>query len=99
MKFQEEFPDFKPEDLPEIPGGFTDESWRNDACPCFINVELRLILFVDFKEVSQREFEAGPRFIVMPSDHEGCFIGDGSTLLETDDWDEVLRLVDKRRSE
>lgn len=49
-----EFPEFDDE-LPEI-DGFVDRSWANESCPCLLNEELHLQLFVDFVDPELSEF-------------------------------------------
>jgi hypothetical protein len=33
MSYRQEFPNFDPATMPEIPTGWEDISWHNDACP------------------------------------------------------------------
>ncbi len=80
--FQTEFPDFHAGDLPEIPAGFADVSWRNDACPSFENEDLGLILIIDFPRPEDREFPEAPRFQLCDREtYEG---------LQTDDFAAIL---------
>jgi hypothetical protein len=88
MSYREEFPDFDPATMPAIPEGFEDVSWHNDSCPSFVNEAAGLILFVDFADVSLREFqgeETGPRFNLAYWD-EGC---GPESLCEGDDWTQI----------
>lgn len=48
------FPDFGDLDV-DIPNGFTDSSWHNDACPSWTNEALHLQLFVDFADLAKSE--------------------------------------------
>lgn len=89
MTFQTEFPDFPATDMPAIPAGWTDQSWRNDSCPCF-NTGNGALVYVDFADTSLREIPDGTRFNVQadPEIH-----GHNETFLDTDIWDEVLFFV------
>lgn len=57
-----EFPDFEPSDIPAIPQGFEDVSWRNDSCPSFLNEAAGLIIFVEREDAAKREIEETARF-------------------------------------
>jgi hypothetical protein len=94
--FQTEFPDYPVADMPALPehGDFVDTSWHNDACPSITSDALGLHIWIDFADKSVREFEDGPRFIVARRD-DGIVIG--RTVLETDDWDEVLAVIEQER--
>jgi hypothetical protein len=95
MTFQTEFPDFPAADLPAIPAGFNDTSWHNNSAPSFENRAVGLSIWIDYADVSLREFEGGKRFIVHPIDAEGAFTSDDA-ILETDDWSEVQAFVAAR---
>lgn len=91
--YRKEFPDFGELDI-ELPEGFVDRSWHNDAMPCFLNKELGLELWVDYAdpELSElgREKETGryPRFIVADLD--------GNTLASCETWAGAKRFIDIR---
>lgn len=87
MSFTQEFPDFPLADMPVIPAGFKDTSWRNDACPYFFDAIKRLGIYIDYADKSQREFEA-ERFIIFKTDAEGLPIGDAIAASES--WDVIL---------
>ena len=89
MTYREEFPDFDPSTMPAIPQNWEDTSWHNDACPSF-NTGKGRVVFVDFSDLSLREFDGGKRFTVQadPEIHDH-----NETFLETDDWAEVLSFV------
>jgi hypothetical protein len=95
--FQTEFPDYPVADMPAMPahGDFFDTSWHNDACPSIASDALSLHIWIDFADKSVREFEGGARFIVVRQDHG---IITGHAVLETDDWDEVLAVIERERS-
>jgi hypothetical protein len=92
MAYQIEFPDFDPATLPAIPTGWIDQSWHNDLCPCF-NTNKGLVVFIDFADLSQREWDDGKRFTV----HTDPEVTNGNDVLfESDDWAEVLAFVAQR---
>ena len=96
MSYQKEFPEFPVADMPAMPahGDFVDTSWHNDACPSIASDALGLRVWIDFADKSVREFEDGTRFIVARQD-DGIVIGE--TILETDDWDDVLAVIEQER--
>ena len=96
MSYQKEFPEFPVADMPAMPahGEFVDTSWHNDACPSIASDALGLHVWIDFADKSVREFEDGTRFIVARQD-DGIVIG--GAILETDDWDEVLAVIEQER--
>ena len=98
--YLDEFQDFDPATMPPIPEGWQDISWHNDACPSFLvdtGVTGGLTVFVDYADDVDREIREGTRFCVLAS------IGmDGEndiTILETDEWSDVLRLVEAVNSD
>jgi hypothetical protein len=78
--YRVEFPGFS--DMPAIPAGFVDVSWRNDLCPSFLNEAAGIILFVDFADPAYRECSETPRFSASRWDCGNT----GIVLFETDDW-------------
>jgi hypothetical protein len=95
MSFQTEFPRFEAATLPQIPDGFEDISWHNDACPSFQHERLNLRLFVAEKNPDDRECPTWERFILdrynPETDIEGVFI------IATEDWSEILRAIETER--
>lgn len=96
--FRTAFPDFPEADMPALPAGFADQSFRNDVCPCFIHEASGLCVWVDYLEADAREIPDAPRFTVMQltthlpdagwqndenAEHIGSF----------DDWQAVLDCV------
>ena len=57
-----EFPAFPLSDMPELPPGFVDISWHNDACPNFHNAALGLCVFVDYLNPAMRDYPDTERF-------------------------------------
>lgn len=88
------FPDFPAADFPDLPAGFTDSSFVNDACPSIKNETLGLLIFIDWADPTEREYEGG-RFIVYAMDADGI-IADSKTLISTDDWSAVITLIAER---
>lgn len=83
------FPDFPASDLPLLPEGFVDRSWRNDACPCFVDVEFGLELWIDFADVNKREFPDLKRFSLCSEL--------GAPIYESDDWADMLDAIKRAR--
>lgn len=98
MSWQDEFPDFDISGMPEIPEGFEDQSWHNDACPHFANVSLGIAIWVDYPNAKDREFPEQERFNIQPVDADGA-PADGECILMADDWTAILQKVADIRSE
>lgn len=79
------FTDYPLDDLPSIPEAWTDISYGDDCCPSW-SVRDGVSVFVDYADPSMRELKLGKRFFVVDEDNS-------ASLLETDDWDEVLAFV------
>lgn len=96
--WQVEFPDFPVSDLPEIPEGWIDQSWRNDACPFWL-APPKTGIFVDYGDTAMRDFASGPRFVVVRLEADGTHpvTPDEHPLLATDDWGSVLTFVLARK--
>lgn len=89
MSYREEFPTFDPSTLPDLPKGWTDQSWHNDSCPSF-NAGNGMVVFIDFAQPDDREFPECERFTV----HNDPEVHDGNdVLLATDDWNAVLHFT------
>jgi len=94
-----EFPRFGILDV-ALPEGFEDQSSFQNACPSFelphpdaMDAEIPLLtIFIDFKEVDQREFKDDERFHV--------YIGERKQgpNLSTNDWREVQAYVQEQRA-
>lgn len=100
---KKEFPDFD-EDLPVIEG-FKDSSWHNDACPSMMNEEMHLLLYVDYSDFDKCDFPDARRSGAMKKYHlmaltdENYVMDDqeDAQILQSDDLDEVIAEVDRRR--
>ena len=93
MRFRMEFPDFPVEDMPQIPAGFEDWSWHNDACPSFTDESRRLRLWIDYREPEKRDLAGAHRFMLTrltserdPDEYE-------DVLTESDDYSEILEAI------
>lgn len=83
-----EFPDFEPSDIPAIPEGFEDVSWRNDSCPSFMNEAAGLIIFVEREDAAEREIEETARFNLAVWDQ-----GADAHIAGGEDFDVVLEAI------
>jgi hypothetical protein len=90
MTYAIEFPDFPAADLPAIPADWSDQSWRQDACPCFHIGSLAV--FIDYLNPHYSENEFAPRFSVQGIDN--CL-----ELFASNDWQAVLDFVQQRRAD
>lgn len=87
----EAFPDYDVTTLPPIPDNWLGVSWKNDACPSWVDPTQRFQIYVDYEKVEDREGEEGDRFHVLAYDDP-----DGTIeLLDSNDWLEVLEFVAK----
>jgi len=66
-----EFPDFSAYDipLPLLDGGWTDQSWHNDAMPFFVHEPSGIGVWVNYSEKAERE--SPDRFIVETMEWDG----------------------------
>jgi hypothetical protein len=92
--WRNEFPDFRPEDMPAIPAGFLDTSWRNDVCPSFTSDPLGLTLWIDYLNPADREYPAWSRFRLEGQDHG--IDKPHEFALDTDDFNDVLAAIAER---
>jgi len=92
MTYRTEFPDFPEADMPAIPQGFEDRSWKNDACPYFVNPKLGLGLWIDYVDAETREFPELQRFSVYRVDADGAH-KEPDPVVATDDWNAVLAVA------
>lgn len=92
------FPDFVL-DI-ELPEGFLDISYSNDACPSFLNEELDVALFIDYANPNDREHPTSKRFsLIRMKDGEHLTGGENVGILDTDDLQEVIEKLDQLRAE
>jgi hypothetical protein len=93
--YQKAFPDFVLD--VELPEGFEDTSWRNDACPSFTHEASKTKIWIDYADTALREFPDSSRFSVEIYEPDTILSEDDRWLLWSDDWSEVVALVQKRR--
>lgn len=72
-----------------IPYVWESVSYKNDVCPSFTHKGLQI--FVCDEETKKRE-ELHTKFTVMLEDDYGCGY---DSLLDSDDWSEVLKYVEE----
>jgi hypothetical protein len=81
------FPGFPLADLPDVPAGFADTSYRNDTCPSAMNLAETLQVYIDYADPSRREIEGQTRFCVL--EH-----GDDITeVFASEDWEATLAFL------
>lgn len=95
--FHSVFTDYPLVDLPPIPAGWRDVSWRNDACPCWevLSQDETLYVFCDYADEDKRDYGPGvARFSI-----SSVMGWDGSrvTVFDTDDWDELITVLEMPR--
>lgn len=93
-KYQQEFPSFGILDV-ELPEGFEDESWHNEAMPSFTKELFNgqyLRLWIDYADPSMRETPAFQRFAVLLYDHDMELV---RSLVTTDDYMSVLEAINQ----
>jgi hypothetical protein len=90
------FPHFESASMPDAPEDFRDTSWRNDTCPSFTSEKLKLKVWIDHTDRRQREWpdDDHRRFLVERINEDGDNV---ETLLQCDEWREVLDLVERER--
>jgi len=102
MTYRTEFPDFPEADMPAIPQGFVDESWKNDACPHFVSRELSVEVWVDYADAEKSEFPeiralTPTRFtlnrIVVDADGSFEVAAEPWILAISDDWNDILAAI------
>ena len=90
-KFHNVFTDYLLADMPAIPATWKDISWGNDACPSFQasgNDENGLIVFVDYKNESDRELPESTRYSIVST-----IDGENNYPLDSDNWQDILAYV------
>lgn len=95
--YLKEFPDFVGAEMPKLPEGFVDASWKNEVCPAWDNAALGLRIWIEHPDPEKREFvgEDDPgRFFVQRV--TGASFGDH--ILVSDNWAEVEVCVETERA-
>jgi type I restriction-modification system DNA methylase subunit len=94
MTYRDQFPDYPASDIPTIPAGFSDESWCNDMCPCFVKTLAngrQISLWIDYVDEALREHDFMKRFGVTLGDFDG--IDDDYLGWQSDDYAEALAYI------
>lgn len=91
MNYAEEFPEFTLD--VEIPAGFTDNSWHNNAMPCWVRElpdQHMLVLWIDYEDMIVRDFQHNNRFFLHVTDHSMSDVYESFT---SDDYAEILAWI------
>jgi hypothetical protein len=91
MSYKTEFPHFTLD--VEIPAGFDDQSWHNNACPSFekkLPDGQYLIIWVDYADPKDRDYSQFPRFSIDLHDTDYCHV---DTLIASDNWQDILDFI------
>jgi hypothetical protein len=88
MSYRQEFPNFDPATMPEIPTDWEDVSWHNDACPTFAP-SLGWRVWVNYVEQKDRELGYPTRFAITRERSDG----DIDQLFDSDEWNAVVAFV------
>lgn len=91
MNYRTEFPDFGELDV-ELPAGFEDTSWYQDALPSFVNEALGVVLMIDHPEPDRRMITNAFRFSLYPLNKYNEPLLDSPTL-ETDSFEEIRQAI------
>lgn len=85
MAYRDEFPDFDFEVPACVTGDwdFADQSWKNDQCPSFVCDVF--VLFIDYTDVTKREFPTAPQFSMHCEDE---------VMLVTNNWEDIRAFVE-----
>lgn len=90
-RIQDEFPDFDLATLPDIPAGWEEDSWHNDACPSFTAHDGKLKIYVDYADPMQSEFpERAFRYSIASYNEAGDIL----QHLESNDWPAVVAFAE-----
>jgi hypothetical protein len=89
--FREEFPNYPADQMPQLPEGWTDHSWGNDACPSFVFEAKQIALFVDYPDPKDREFDDLKRFHLFYIAEDGTWMTDSPfALYDGDSLEDAL---------
>lgn len=97
LTYKDHFPHRTPINV-EIPAGFVDDSWRDDVCPKFINLDMGLLLWVEEPDPAKRETPDWPRYRlerVKRSPDVYDFLDE--VVVESENYDDVLKAIDAER--
>ncbi len=88
-QWKQEFPGFEMPDM-DLPEGFKDTSWHNDACPSFTDENRKLRLYVNYADPQDREFEELPRFLLVRFDDDHS---EEDEIAGGEKWEDVASFV------
>lgn len=91
MIYKTEFPGFKL-DVP-IPAGFTDNSWHNNAMPCWVRElpdDRMMVLWIDYADASLRDHPNNARFVLHVTDSS---LTDIYENFASDNYEDVLNCL------
>lgn len=97
MTYHTEFPDFTLD--VEIPAGFIDQSWHNDAMPKFERTlpdGRTMTLWVDYLDPALSEFGNFPthkRFTLVIGTDDQRWTGAETELTYTNNWQDILNAI------
>lgn len=92
MTYATEFPAFASADMPALPAGWVDVSWRHNLMPCFINEDLGLGLWVDHADPDLAAWPEQGRFGLYRLNEIGEW--DGSDhIIDTNDFNAILHHI------
>tara|TARA_R110000868_G_scaffold199366_2_gene445990 strand:- start:705 stop:1079 length:375 start_codon:yes stop_codon:yes gene_type:complete len=86
MTYLTEWPTWATSDMPALPAGWIDQSWRHDLMPHFVNPELGLGLWVDHSDPALASWPQEDRFLLQGIDNEGSWDGINETQFFSSDW-------------
>ena len=92
MSYETEFPDFVLD--VELPAGFRDLSWHNNAMPCWSRAladKTELMLWIDYADPALRDSAKNPRFFLARMD---MTLSDTFESISTDDWLEIQEHIE-----
>lgn len=89
--YKTEFPDFKL-DVP-IPAGFIDNSWHNNAMPCWVRElpdDQMMVLWIDYADPALRDHPNNARFVLHVTDSS---LTDIYENFASDNYEDVLNCL------
>jgi hypothetical protein len=89
------FKDYPLTGIPTIPAGWSDVSWRNDACPCW-RVESQgetLYVFADYSDEDKRDFGPGVSRFSISVDRDGSRVN----VFDSEFWDDIVSILEVPR--
>jgi hypothetical protein len=83
MNYKNEFPNY--DDTINMPEGWIDTSWHNDACPSFEKTfgDTTFRLWCDYVDPERREMHGAMRFVIYTVDEiKYTYVGQADTIKE-----------------